>query len=645
MKRSADDLNIDDVKAESNVDAENDKKRKKVKFEKSLDNKSSDKNTKVPFTKKNSKEKSLRVAKNNVTIEKINSIKQKKELGQKSKIQKNLKHNNMKSEEMTVKKTDWIKLKKEKKELREKRKAKKLNNDTIYDKVIQAKQISEKLRRSDCKPLNRTKLTQTLHQMLENYYSKVIFTHDLSRVVQCMIKYCETDIRQAILSELKPCIVEMLQSKYAKNCVKALLKYSSREIRCEIISQFYGNIVKLMSHSVSASLVELTYSTWCTEFDKIYFKQEFYGDMYKLDKDKNIKALWNVYENAMDMKMATLSAVKANLIRILNKGFVNSVLLHTVLWEFLHVCSVEDRNELIVMLRPYIIMLCQTKMGTRVAMECIWHGNSKDRKVIMKALKGNVKAICLSTYGYMMLLALFDSVDDTVLIQKIILSELQEDLVDIALNEYGKHVILYLVARRKSCYFSPAVVKYLCQGDNNSTSKKSADVRENELLEAIRDPLLDAITADTATWLSNGSIAMTTLAILKIGSGKKLNSAFESIAEFVSNINSKIKDNDIEYNVIEHSGLHIMLKKLIQNDKELIKRKESTFGEILILRLTLNVLKEWIELNRGCFLLIFLIENEAENVKDMLLSKLKPLAENLKTKCSAGASILLKKLT
>ncbi|XP_011643245.1 protein penguin [Pogonomyrmex barbatus] len=645
MKRSADDLNIDDVKAESNVNAENDKKRKKVKIEKSVDNKSSDKNTKVPFTKKNSKEKSLRVAKNNVTIKKINSIKQKKELGQKSKIQKNLKHNNMKSEEMTVKKTDWIKLKKEKKELREKRKAKKLNNDTIYDKVIQAKQISEKLRRSDCKPLNRTKLTQTLHQMLENYYSKVIFTHDLSRVVQCMIKYCETDIRQAILSELKPCIVEMLQSKYAKNCVKALLKYGSREIRCEIISQFYGNIVKLMSHSVSASLVELTYSTWCTEFDKIYFKQEFYGDMYKLDKDKNIKALWNVYENAMDMKMATLSAVKANLIRILNKGFVNSVLLHTVLWEFLHVCSVEDRNELIVMLRPYIIMLCQTKMGTRVAMECIWHGNSKDRKVIMKALKGNVKAICLSTYGYMMLLALFDSVDDTVLIQKIILSELQEDLVNIALNEYGKHVILYLVARRDSCYFSPAVVKYLCQGDNNSTSKKSDDIREYELLEAIHDPLLDAITADTATWLSNGSIAMTTLAILKIGSGNKLHSAFESIAEFVSNINSKIKDNDIEYNVIEHSGLHIMLKKLIQNDKEVIERKESAFGEILTLHLTLNVLKEWIEFNRGCFLLIFLIENEAENVKDMLLSKLKPLAENLKTKCSAGASILLKKLT
>jgi len=480
--------------------------------------------------------------------------------------------------------------------------------------------------------------------MLENHYSKIIFTHDMSRIVQCIIKYCETQVRQAIFQEIEPFIVEMLQSKYAKNCIKTILKYGSQEIRCKVISGFYGNIVKLMSHSVSASLVELTYCTWCTTLEKMHFKQEFYGDMYKLEKDKDVKSLSDVFKTATDMKLATLSAVKANLIRILNKGLVNSTLLQTVLWEFLCVCSAEDRNELIVMLRSYVITLSQTKMGARVAVQCIWHGNSKDRKIILKALKGNVKAICMSKYGHMTLLALFDSVDDTVLMQKIILSELQEDLVNIALNEYGKRVILYLVARRKPLYFSPDVVEYLRQGDNNSASKKLADIREKELLEAIRDPLFDAIIADAATWLSNSSIAMTTLAILKVGSGEKLNSAFESIAKFVSSIDSKVKDNDTEYNVIEHPGLHTMLKKLIQYDKELLKKNESTFGEILISHLMPKVLEKWMEFNRACFLLILLIENETKNVRDTLLSKLKPLTTNLKTKCGAGASILLKKL-
>ncbi|TGZ47208.1 Uncharacterized protein DBV15_06411 [Temnothorax longispinosus] len=608
MKRSAKSLDTGDAGAEDNVDAEDSKKKKKVRFEKSLD-KSTGKNVQPPFIKKNSKGKNLKVAKNNSKIEKINLLKlkkEKKEFGRKSEAQKkdNSKTDNLKSEKKaTTEKTDWVQLKKEKKELKQKRKAKRLNDDVVFDKVIQAKQIGEKLRRSDCKSVNRVTLTQTLHNMLENHYSKVIFTHDMSRVVQCMIKYCEEHIRRAICHEIKPLVVEMLQSKYAKNCVKAILKYGSQEIRSEVISGFSGNIVKLMSHSVSASLVEHTYRTWCTNLDKIYFKQEFYGDIYKLEKDKDVKSLSDVFKIATDMKLATLSAIKTNLVRILNKGFVDSTLLQTVLWEFLCVCSVEDRSELIVMLRSYIITLCQTKMGARVATQY-----------------------------------------DTVLVQKIILSELQEDLVNIALNEYGKHVILYLVARRKPFYFSPDVVEYLRQGDGNSASKKLADIREKELLEAIRDPLFDAIIADTAVWLSTGSIAMTTLAILKVGSGEKLNSAFESIAKFLTNIDSKIKDNDTEYNVVEHPGLHTMLKKLIQNDKELIEKNESTFGEILIPYLTPKVLEKWTEFNRACFLLILLIENGLQNVKDTLLSKLKPLTANLKTKRGAGASILLKKL-
>ncbi|XP_011865614.1 PREDICTED: pumilio domain-containing protein KIAA0020 homolog isoform X1 [Vollenhovia emeryi] len=639
MKRSATSLEAGDARAEDTAGAGDNKKRKKVRFEKSLDNKPAGKAAKPSLAKANAKGTNLKAAKNSSTIKKIDLLKRKREgkkLGQKSKEDKSGKE--------TSEKTDWVKLKKEKKELRQKRKAKRLNDDVVFDKIVQAKRIGEKLRRSDCKSTDRVTLTRTLHGMLENHYGKVIFAHDMSRVVQCMIKYCDEHTRQAIFRETKPLVVEMLQSKYAKNCVKAILKYGSQEIRSAVISGFCGNIVKLMSHSVSASLVELAYCTWCTKLDKIRFKQEFYGDMYKLEKDNSVKSLSDVYKVATDMKLATLSAVKANVIRILNKGLVNSTLLQTVLWEFLCACSTEDRSELIVTLRSYIITLCQTKMGTRVATQCMWHGNSKDRKFIMKALKGNVKAICASKYGHMLLLALFDSVDDTVLVQKIILSELQEDLVNIALNEYGKHVLSYLVARRKPLYFSPDVVEYLRQGDDNSWSKKLADVREGELLEAIRGPLFDAVIADTATWLSNGGIAMTTLAILKVGSGEKLNSAFESIAKFLTDIEAKIKENDSEFNVVEHPGLHVMLKKLIQNDKELVKKNESTFGEILISHLTPEVLEKWTEFNRSCFLLILLIENECEDVKDMLLSKLKPLTASLKTKRGAGASILLKKL-
>jgi pumilio family protein 6 len=45
----------------------------------------------------------------------------------------------------------------------------------------------------------------------------------------------------------------------------------------------------------------------------------------------------------------------------------------------------------------------------------------QDRKVIVKSFKTFVAKICKDEYGHLVMLALFDSVDDTKLIQKAIL--------------------------------------------------------------------------------------------------------------------------------------------------------------------------------------------------------------------------------
>lgn len=552
---------------------------------------------------------------------------------------KNLKERNKqkitKDDIMATQKENWKNFKQKKKDLREKRKERKLTD--LYEISIRAKKISEKLRRTDCSLVEKKKLSKELHELLKSHYNKVVFTHDTSRIIQLIIKNCEPDIRNAIFDELKPSLVAMTQSKYAKNCVKVLLKNGSAVLRKNIISEWYGNVINLMSHIVSAPLIELAYSTWATHEDKINLKQEFYGDLYKKCKDKNVKVLTDAFENANDMKSAILSAVKTNITRILNKKFINSVLLQTVIWEYLTNCSNTDRSEMIIMLRNVIVELCRTKIGTKVAMLCIWHGTNKDRKIIMKALKENVKNIAMSEHGYMVLLALIDSVDDTVLMKKIILSEIQKNLTEIVLNEYGKHVILYLVARRDPHYFPPSIVECLSQGDNNESSKKSANIRAKELHEAVIDIYLESIASETANWLSKGPVLMVTLAILKAGSGEKLNCAFKAIASFLT-------DTESEQDLIEHSGIHMMLKKLIQNDKNLEAKGETTFGATLIDRLTINILKQWIKFNRGCFLLILLIENETKTVISNLILQLQTILQSIEKEQTAGASILLKKL-
>ncbi|XP_031850368.2 pumilio and CPL domain-containing protein penguin isoform X1 [Nomia melanderi] len=541
-----------------------------------------------------------------------------------------------------MEKPNWMEIKKQKKDLREKYKAKKLND--LYEISIKAKQIGEKLRRSDCKLLERKKLILQAHDLLKSHYSKVMLTHDLSRIIQWLIKYGDQKIQRDVFSELKPSITEMISSKYAKNCVKSILKYGPRDMKHEVISACYGNVVKFMSHSVSAPLLDLMYSKYAKPIEKIYFKQEFYGDMYKQAKDKEVKSLSDIFKSAENMKPATLSAVKGNLMRILNKNLLHFTFVQCILLEYLNECSSEDRSEMIAMLKDSVVELSQTKPGSKIITLCIWHGTIKDRKMIMKAFKENVKTVSMSEHGHLTLLALFDSVDDTVLVKKIILSEIQNDLTDIALNEHGKHVILYLVARRNPRYFHPSIITYLQQGDNNAGSKKSADIREKELLEGISDSLLEAITKNTATWMSNSSSAMVTLAVLNAGTGEKLKQAFEAIAKYITDSDVKIKEEDVEYKAVEHSGLHMALKKLIQDNKKLREKNETTFGEILVDHLEANIIKEWIKFNRGCFLLVLLLENETESTVNTLCSKLKPIKNSLKSETSPGAKILLKKL-
>jgi hypothetical protein len=71
---------------------------------------------------------------------------------------------------------------------------------------------------------------------------------------------------------------------------------------------------------VAAPVFEHMYSTWASASEKSMLRQEFYGDMYKQDKESNVHTLDDVFQMTPTMKEAVLSAVKANMSRILDKS-------------------------------------------------------------------------------------------------------------------------------------------------------------------------------------------------------------------------------------------------------------------------------------------------------------------------------------
>ena len=63
----------------------------------------------------------------------------------------------------------------------------------------------------------------------------------------------------------------------------------------------------------------------------------------------------------------------------------------------------------------------QTGLIASYCLVCTAHCIFQDRKVIVKSMKTYVVKICKEDHGHLVLLALFDSVDDTKLVQKAII--------------------------------------------------------------------------------------------------------------------------------------------------------------------------------------------------------------------------------
>lgn len=165
----------------------------------------------------------------------------------------------------------------------------------------------------------------------------------------------------------------------------------------------------------------------------------------------------------------------------------------------------------------FLVVLSNSKDGATAAMICYWQGTNKDRKTIMKTIKEHIIDMCKHEHAHTTIIALLDATDDTVALNKILLGTIVSSANDLVSHEWGRRVLLWLVAPGNSAHFHPGFVKELENGREGSSCKKDLSVRRSEILENCISKLLNCILSDTKLWLSNGSIGVVTFAILKAG--------------------------------------------------------------------------------------------------------------------------------
>ena len=231
-----------------------------------------------------------------------------------------------------------------------------------------------------------------------------------------------------------------------------------------------------------------------------------------------------------------------------------------------------------------------------------------------------------------------------------ILSEMATQLKEIVFHEHGRKVVLYLLAGRDPKYTHPQVTTILMQGDGNAHSKKDAPLRRQELLQLASPALLDAVTADAEAWLKDSSRCLVLAPLLKFGAqGDALLAAFDAVARVVAGPldqdtrNMFSSQEEKVQHWAEQSAVHMVLKKLIQFDKQ--RPAGPYFSEALLKRLDKEVLMGWLGCNRGAFLLVTMHETEVPTVQAAVAEHVRPVRKFLQKQTNKGADILDSKLS
>lgn len=445
---------------------------------------------------------------------------------------------------------------------------------------------------------NKEKLCHELHDLMKNAdYSKLTQSPDRARIIQTLLKKAPQSIRTEIGEKLIPFITEVALSKYGKFCVERLMKFCGKDIREKAVNGMFKNIVKLTSHNFSSPLIDSIFLNHATPDQKNFMKQEFYAELYKNDKSRAVKTLKDTWAGSDMMKNGILNSTKMNLLKIASKNLVDNSLIHSVLLEFIEEAGETDRNEIITSFIPHLAAIASTKAGSRSAALCYLYSVAKERRAMLKAIKEHVTKLCTHEHGHLLILEILNSTDDTQNIKKTIFAQIVSDIETIASNEYGKRVILFVVSPTKE-FFHPKVLQELDEDLKLGTQKKDVDIRRKELFEGVAKELCDSIKANPSFWLKGGHIARVTLAFLQGIGATTINpkEAFDALCGVICDVEWKVpevettvsdqpepevkdtgkikkkKKNPIEVVVehkdpvlvsgIEHSGLHIAIKKI-----------------------------------------------------------------------------------
>ena len=436
---------------------------------------------------------------------------------------------------------------------------------------------------------------------------------------------------------------------------------------------------KLAVHAVGARVIELLFATFPAK-STTKLKLEVYGPRFTIFNDSgtlsNTSAhptLSTVIKDQPNGKEAALESLLSIINKGIDKGLFSFAYFQELICEYVTAASSSDVRSLCPSLVDHSIHLLSTRSGSRVVAECATYGTPKDRKRIMKSLKGYTRSSLLHSDAYIAILRLLDVTDDTVTLQKSVLAELQvlpkekkmtvgppesddedEDeekspILELALSNTGSKLLLMLLAKDREArkkYFDPAELEILSEnptvlenGEEKPTSKKSPMTRRSELLQYMKKLLTDLCEMHSGELLRSRCGSKVLREVYMHFTSKNLSQA---IVDACSSDDS----SEDTTSIFEHPIGHLAMKLIVACDTISSTNKENSVSSILYKKYPGKLLEKIASSNRGAFILVAMTEIDEKVKEEVSKSDIRKLIKSRKKekKPVAGYEALLKAL-
>lgn len=363
--------------------------------------------------------------------------------------------------------------------------------------VKEIKKLWERLRVNKPTPPKqvRDKLCDEIWNLSKDVILDLVMKHDASRVVQTLVKYSSKERRESVVQQLKGSYYQLATSSYGKYLLVKLLHYGSKESRGLIVNELHGKLRKLMRHKEGAYVVEDLFVLYSNAEQKQQMIREFWGAEYAVFKESGYgKSILDIVNELSEKKQVVMSNLNGTITASVEKGSTGFQILHAAMKEYVTVLmsnidefdsQIRDFEDL---LGEQFAELVHTPEGCEVACNLIAVANAKERKVIIRALKQHATDLIKNEHGNLVLITLFMTVDDTVLLNKSFIIDLftPEFIPELIQGKFSRRPLLYLLNGLDGKYFNPLVKKDLTHYEDlayKKTSKKPQQQRRLELLD------------------------------------------------------------------------------------------------------------------------------------------------------------------